>query len=127
QGHRVLLVDCDLRRSRLHKMMEVPQSPGLTNVLVTESSIAEAIKPTRIEGLMLMPSGALPPNPAELLGSARMRALLDTLSESYDTIILDTPPLLAASDAAIISRMSDGALLVVRAGRTERTALESAI
>lgn len=127
QGHRVLLVDCDLRRSRLHKMMEVPQSPGLTNVLVTECSIADAIKPTRIEGLMVMPSGALPPNPAELLGSARMRALLDTLSESYDTVILDTPPLLAASDAAIISRMSDGALVVVRAGRTERTALESAI
>lgn len=127
QGHRVLLVDCDLRRSRLHKMMEVPQSPGLTNVLVTESSIAEAIKPTRVDGLMVMPSGALPPNPAELLGSARMRTLLDTLAESYDTIILDTPPLLAASDAAIISRMSDGALVVVRAGRTERSALESAI
>ena len=127
QGHRVLIVDCDLRRSRLHKMMEVSQSPGLTNVLVGSNSIAEAIKPTRIERLMLMPSGALPPNPAELLGSDRMRKLLDTLAESYDTVILDTPPLLAASDAAIISRMADGALVVVRAGRTERSALESAI
>jgi tyrosine-protein kinase Etk/Wzc len=127
QGHRVLLIDCDLRRSRLHKMMEVSQSPGLTNVLVADSSLAEAIKPTQIENLMLMPSGALPPNPAELLGSARMRTLLDKLSDSYDTVILDTPPLLAASDAAIISRMSDGALVVVRAGRTERSALESAL
>lgn len=127
QGHRVLLLDCDLRRSRLHKILEVPQSPGLTNVLVADSSIADAVKPTRVDRLMVMPSGPLPPNPAELLGSARMRTLLDTLSESYDTIILDTPPLLAASDAAIISRLSDGALVVVRAGRTERSALESAI
>ena len=127
QGHRVLIIDCDLRRSRLHKMLEVPQTPGLTNVLVADSVVADAIKPTRIDGLMVMPSGALPPNPAELLGSARMRSLLEKLSESYDTIILDTPPLLAASDAAILSRLADGALVVVRAGRTERSALESAI
>jgi capsular exopolysaccharide synthesis family protein len=76
---------------------------------------------------MIMPSGALPPNPAELLGSPQMITLMERLSGNYDMLILDSPPLLAASDAAIISRMSDGALVVVRAGRSERSALQTAI
>lgn len=127
QGHRVLLMDCDLRRSRIHRMFAESQTPGLTNVLVGGISPAEAIRPTRVDGLMIMPSGATPPNPAELLGSMQMAALLEKLSETYDMLILDTPPLLAASDAAILSRVSDGAVVVVRAGRTERSALQTAI
>ncbi|HKO11607.1 MAG TPA: polysaccharide biosynthesis tyrosine autokinase [Acidobacteriaceae bacterium] len=127
QGHRVLLVDCDLRRSRVHKLFGQPQNPGLTNVLIGGTAPSDAIRPTKVDGLMILPSGALPPNPAELLGSAQMKALLDKLSESYDLLILDTPPLLAASDAAIVSRMVDGALVVVRAGRTERTALQTSV
>lgn len=127
QGHRVLLLDCDLRRARIHKMFDETQIPGLTNVLVGGTPISEAVRRTRVEGLMIMPSGALPPNPAELLGSRQMQTLLDTLSQNYDLLIVDTPPLLAASDAAILSRISDGALVVVRAGRTERTALQTAI
>ena len=127
QGHRVLLVDCDLRRSRIHRMFGESQTPGLTNVLVAGTPASDAIRPTKVDGLMIMPSGATPPNPAELLGSMQMGALLEKLSETYDMLILDTPPLLAASDAAILSRMSDGALVVVRAGRTERSALQTAI
>jgi tyrosine-protein kinase Etk/Wzc len=127
QGRQVLLIDCDLRRARIHKIFEVANLPGLTTVLAGGLPVAEAIRPTRIEGLMILPSGPLPPNPAELLGSTQMNVLLDRLSQSYDILILDTPPLLAASDAAIVSRMSDGALVVVRAGRTERSALQTAV
>ena len=127
QGHRVLLIDCDLRRARIHRIFEETNMPGLTSVLVGGDTLAQAIRPTRIDGLMILPSGALPPNPAELLGSAQMRALLEKLSETYDLLILDTPPLLAASDAAIVSRMTDGAVVVVRAGRTERSAVQAAV
>ena len=127
QGHRVLLIDCDLRRSRVHKIFDETQTPGLTNILIGRMQPMDVIRPTRIDGLMILPSGALPPNPAELLGSSLMSGLLDTLSGEFDIVILDTPPLLAASDAAIISRISDGALVVVRAGKTERSALQTAI
>jgi capsular exopolysaccharide synthesis family protein len=127
QGHRVLLIDCDLRRSRIHKMFGEPQGPGLTDVLVGQRAISDAVRVTTVPGLSILPSGTHPPNPAELLGSDSMRTLLDKLSESYDLLVIDTPPLLAASDAAIISTISDGALVVVRAGRTERTALQTAI
>lgn len=127
QGQRVLLIDCDLRRARIHRIFDATNLPGLTGVLVGGRSIAEAIQQTRVEGLNILPSGVLPPNPAELLGSPQMTALLHKLSETYDLLILDTPPLLAASDAAIVSRSVDGAVLVVRAGRTERAALQAAV
>ena len=127
QGQRVLLIDCDLRRARVHKIFEEAGVPGLTGVLVGGESITEAIRQTRVPGLNILPAGVLPPNPAELLGSSQMTALLDRLGETYDLLILDTPPLLAASDAAIVSRISDGALVVVRAGRTEKSALQTAV
>ena len=127
QGHRVLLIDCDLRRARIHRVFEETNIPGLTSVLIGGESIANAIRQTRVPGLNIMPSGPLPPNPAELLGSSQMGTVINTLSESYDILIFDTPPLLAASDGAIVSRIADGALVVVRAGRTERSALQTAI
>ena len=127
QGHRVLLIDCDLRRARIHKIFEDTNIPGLTSILVGGESIATGIRQTRVPGLNILPSGPLPPNPAELLGSQQMSKLMDTLSGTYDLLILDTPPLLAASDAAIISRIADGALVVVRAGRTEKSALQTAV
>jgi capsular exopolysaccharide synthesis family protein len=96
-------------------------------VLVGGDPIAAAIRQTRVPGLNILPAGPLPPNPAELLGSPAMRSLLEKLGESYDILILDTPPLLAASDAAIMSRIVDGAIVVVRAGRTERYAVQTAV
>jgi capsular exopolysaccharide synthesis family protein len=127
QGHRVLLIDCDLRRARIHRIFDDTNIPGLTSVLVGGDSVLTAIRNTRVPNLNILPSGPLPPNPAELLGSPQMAKLLETLSASYEMLILDTPPLLAASDAAIVSRIADGALVVVRAGRTERSALQTAI
>ena len=127
QGHRVLLIDCDLRRARIHKIFDETNLPGLTSVLAGAEPLAAAIRQSRVPGLNILPSGPLPPNPAELLGSTQMTELLDTLSVNYDMLILDTPPLLAASDAAIVSRIVDGALVVVRAGWTEKSALQTAI
>lgn len=127
QGHRVLLVDCDLRRSRMHKVFNLPQTPGLTNILVGGLDPDGAVHSTEIDGLYVLPSGVLPPNPAELLGSAQMEHVLTALGLRYDLLILDSPPLLAASDAAILSKNADGALVIVRAGQTERNALNTAI
>ena len=127
QDHRVLLIDCDLRRARIHKIFDEPSLPGLTSILVAGEPIASSIRQTRVPGLNILPAGPLPPNPAELLGSTAMSALLEKLSESYDVLILDTPPLLAASDAAIVSRIVDGVIVVVRAGRTERYAVQTAV
>ena len=127
QGQRVLLVDCDLRRSRMHKVFALPQTPGLTYILVGGLDPETAVHATEIDGLFVLPSGALPPNPAELLGSTHMERVLTTLGQHYDLLILDSPPLLAASDAAILSKAADGALVIVRAGQTERNALNTAI
>jgi capsular exopolysaccharide synthesis family protein len=127
QGHRVLLVDCDLRKPRVHGLFHCRQSPGLTQILVGSALFVDAVLESGIERLFVLPSGAIPPNPAELLGSGAMQDFLDSVAERYDIVILDSPPLLAATDAAILSRSADGALVVVRAGKTETGALHAAV
>lgn len=127
QGMRVLLVDCDLRRARLHKVFRAAREPGLTQLLMGQVEAAEAFQSTPVEGLLFMPAGALPPNPAELLGGGRMRELLESVSEEFDLVILDTPPLMAASDAAVLGSMTDGVIIVVRAGMTDRTVAQRAV
>jgi capsular exopolysaccharide synthesis family protein len=127
QGQRVLLVDCDLRRPQVHLVFGFPQSPGLTTALMGGASPAELAHGTTVENLAVLTAGPTPPNPAELLGGARMRDLLDKLAQSYELIILDTPPVLVASDAAILSRHAGGTLLVVRAGKTPAAALRDAL
>ena len=127
QGQRVLLVDCDLRRPRIHQVFGHAQIPGLTNALVGGMSPAEAVRTTNVDGLSVLTAGPTPPNPAELLGGARMHELLEKLASSYDLVILDTPPVLIASDAAILSRHTGGTLLVVRAGKTQTAALRDAV
>lgn len=127
QGRRVLLVDCDLRKARLHKMFGVPREPGFTHLLLGLSPLSELVRETEVEGLQFLSSGTLPPNPGELVGGEEMQATLDRLSQEYDLVILDTPPLLAASDAAMLGRLVDGVLLVVRAGQTERDAAKQAV
>lgn len=124
QGQRVLLIDCDLRRPALHKVFSIRQRPGLTEVLNGEVVLAAAILKTAIPNLCVLPAGAISTNPSELLGGSTMLVLLDSLSANYDTVLIDTPPLLAASDAAILSKIADGVLVVVRAGMTERAAVQ---
>lgn len=119
RGLRTLLVDCDLRRPRLHRLSSRPRDPGLVELLLGCDAPAQVVR-TLSPNLWLLAAGAMPPNPAALLGSARMRELLDTLSGEYDTLVLDCPPALLGADAAIVGTLADGVLFVVRAGRTER-------
>jgi tyrosine-protein kinase Etk/Wzc len=127
QGIRVLLIDCDLRRARLHNVFSVPRVPGFSELVVGYADVASSIRETRVENLFVLPAGTLPPNPSELLGGQRVPALLDELASDYDVLIIDTPPVLAAADAAVLGGLADGVLLVVRAGKTEREAAKDAL
>ncbi len=130
QGVRTLLIDADLRKGTLHKMFAVPREPGLTQLLIGESSIDVAVKKVSLgEGgqtLHLLTSGRVPPNPAELLGSERMRTLLEQLRQRFDMILFDTPPLTLVTDAAVLGTLSDSTVLVARAGVTDKRALHHA-
>ena len=130
QGLRVLLVDSDLRRGVLHKVFKLPKRPGLSNVLVENLESAEIIHTVSIDTdvhLDVMTSGTYPPNPAELLGSTRLRAILDSLAKLYDVVLIDSPPLTVVTDAAVIAPHVDGVLVVARASQTEIGALEFAM
>jgi len=118
-GERVVLADTDLRQPSLHEVFGLENTVGLTSLLVDQQlRTARVLAPTQVEGLWLLPSGPLPPNPSELLASARMRARLAELRELADLVILDSPPVLAASDAAVLTHLVDGTLLVVDAQHT---------
>ena len=117
-GQRVLLVDTDLRRPRLHKSLGVSRAIGLTNLLLGESTIEDVVKTTDVPNLFVLPCGPTPPNPAELLLTKRFREILEQLEGRFDRILLDSPPLLAVTDAVILARLSDGVVLIAQAGKT---------
>jgi capsular exopolysaccharide synthesis family protein len=117
-GSSVLLIETDLRKPVLNKMFGGPQSPGLSDVLSGQSSLSDAIRRTRIPNLSIIVAGPTPPNPSELLGSERMADLINTVSDMVDIVILDTPPALPVTDAAVLAPHTDGVILVVRAGQT---------
>jgi tyrosine-protein kinase Etk/Wzc len=127
QGAATLLVDADLRRPLVHRAFNLVQEPGLTDVLVGRAMLREAIRPNVIPKLDVLPAGALPPNPSELLGSEAMRRLLEELRTQYDTIIFDSPPTLAVTDPTVLGASSDGVILVLRAGETEEVAAVRAL
>lgn len=127
QGKKVLAVDCDLRRPRLHKVFRLKNTTGLTSFLVGRSKIEDVIyRHNGASNLHVIPSGPVPPNPAELLTSKAMKTLLAKLQETYDHIFIDTPPLLAGSDAILLGEQGDGIILVTRGGKTPRKAIEKA-
>jgi succinoglycan biosynthesis transport protein ExoP len=119
-GQRVCIIDCDLRRPRLHRIFDRVGNSGVTNVLVGEASLAEVAQPTMVENLWCVPSGPSPPNPADLLHSDRFKKFLDDAGEMFDRIVIDSPPLVAVTDSAIISRLVDGTVFVLRAFSTTR-------
>ena len=124
-GERVLLVDADLRRPRQHDLFQVSGDVGLSEVLAGEVQPDDALAATGIANLTLLPAGRTPPNPAELRGSERMRALLKLASQDY-FVIVDSPPVLPVTDAALLSTAVDGTVLVVRQGKTRKDHLEAA-
>jgi capsular exopolysaccharide synthesis family protein len=125
-GHFTLLVDCDLRKPGVHKIFDLPNVRGLTDLLrSTDIPIREVAQTTEQEHLAVITTGPLPPNAAELLGSSRMRAVLERLTEAAAFVIIDSPPLQAVTDAAILSSLVDGTVLVVDAGHTRRGAVRN--
>lgn len=126
-GAEVLIVDCDLRRPRLHVHFEIPNGKGLTNWLSGETDLDGLIQSyDKTLNLKLLTSGPVPPNPAELLGSDEMRRLLKILGERFSHIVLDSPPAISFTDASILSTMVDGVVLVVHGGRSSRAVVRRA-
>jgi len=127
QGQRVLLLDADLRRPSLHRALDVLREPGLTNILVGDAEAREAIRPSVLPNLDFLPSGPFPPNPSELLNSKGMKRLLEVLEGKYAHVVLDSPPILAVTDASVLGSYSDGVVVVLRSGETEQRAAERAV
>lgn len=112
----ILLIGCDLRKPTLHTVFDKPKTPGLTELLVGDATVAEVIHKTGIHQLDFISAGTVPPNPVELLGGDVMRELLDKLNEDYDTIVLDAPPMLAVTDSSVLTTLCDVVMVVLEVG-----------
>lgn len=126
-GAKVLIIDCDLRKPNIANLLNISSTPGLSNVLANLNTVDSVIVHSDYANLDVIPSGDMPPNPAELLGSSNMSDTLDKLSEIYEYIFLDTSPINIVTDAAVMSNIVDGILLVVRQGRTDKESVSEAI
>jgi capsular exopolysaccharide synthesis family protein len=123
----VLLVDADLRRPRVAKALGVENRTGLTNFLVGDASLDQVVQPTSIEGLFVVTSGPIPPNPAELLHGERLAELVRKGLERFDRIVIDSPPVIAVSDARVVARCADGLYLVISMGKTSWRLIQRSI
>ncbi len=126
-GKKVILVDTDLRRPTVHKLFGLKKKPGLTDILVGTHTIGQALQQTEVPGVMVITSGTLAPNPAELLGSEAMGNFIEAVREAADMVLFDAPPTLAVSDPALLSSRMDGVLFVISHGETKRGAARQAI
>lgn len=126
-GAKVLLVGADLRKPKMANYMAIEGGVGLTDVLIGRVELADAVQQWGRTELYMLPAGMIPPNPSELLGSALMADLIAKIHKQYDVVLYDAPPLLPVTDAAVLSRLVGGALLVVAAGRTHGPQVENAI
>lgn len=125
--HRVLLIDCDLRRPCVHRLFGIADGPGLGDVLMSAAELDDALVALPEYHLTVLPAGLPPSRPAELLGSATMRRVLDTLRSRFDRILIDVPPVAPLADLHILAPMVDGLLMIVRAGITPKPAIERAL
>jgi receptor protein-tyrosine kinase len=126
-GRRVLLVDADLRRPRLHRLFEIPNSFGLTDILrittpLEEIPVNQLVRQTKIPGLCLVPSGPTTDGLSSLLYSPRLTEFLQRVAKEFDLVLIDAPPMLHFADARVLGRHSDGVILVLRSGQTKRDA-----
>jgi len=124
---RVLLIDADMRKPRIHKVFGVENEFGLSSLIGGSPDVGFALKKTPIPTLMVLPSGPVPPNPSELLGSARLGKILGLLREKFDMIILDCTPLIPVTDATVLSTQVDGVILVIKSGATRRKILKRGV
>jgi succinoglycan biosynthesis transport protein ExoP len=125
-GMRTLLIDCDLRRPRCHKALGVDNGVGLTEYLTGQRDVRQVIKPTTVHDLYFLSSGVTPPNPAELLASRKMRDTLHLLRQEYDSILIDSPPVMPVSEPLLLSTIVDGVVLVVNGQKTPRDIVREA-
>jgi len=119
QQKRVLIIDSDLRKPTVHFTFQLPNKTGLTNVLTRQLTFDDAVLETSVPFLEVLTSGPIPPNPSELLASKAMRDFVKELEEVYDYILLDAPPINAVTDPQLLSKITDGVILVIRSGKTE--------
>lgn len=126
EGKKVLLIDGDMRKPTVHYTFTLQNVMGLSNLLTRQCTIQEAIQETDIEGLSVITSGPIPPNPAELLASKQMGIVMGMLKEEFDLIIFDAPPVLSVTDAQILSNKCDATILIVNAGETQKNAIVKA-
>ena len=119
-GQRVLLIDADMRRPQMHDLFDVELSPGLSNIIVGDAKASAALQKTSVSGLWVMPAGRTPPNPVELLGSARFKEVLASLSQHFDTIVIDTPPAMVVADPLVVAAIVSGVVFVVGSEMTSR-------
>jgi len=125
-GKRVVLIDCDFRKPTVHRKFGLPNSQGLTNVLAQDKKTHECIISTNIPNLYVITSGPTPPNPAELLGTKKMKAVLNEVGQMFDMILIDAPPVLAVTDAQILSTLANGTIFVASYGQAEKYGLVKA-
>lgn len=126
-GSRVLLIDADLRDPSVHDCLGIEGGAGLSNVLIGDADLEEVAQPADLDGLSVLASGPLPPNPSDLLDSPAMESLLDVATEHYDVVLLDSPPVLVAADATNLARRVSGTIFVAGSGGVRRTQLSSAL
>jgi capsular exopolysaccharide synthesis family protein len=126
-GQSVVVIDADLRKGRCHKLVNVPNQVGLANVLAGQTGLRSAIRDTSISNFYVLPRGALPPNPADLLMSRKMQETLNELRNSFDFVLIDSPPAIAVSDAAVLSAFCDGVLFVFHGQKTTAQAARHAV
>lgn len=120
QDKKVILVDVDLRKPTIHQIFRVPNRVGLTNILADAETIDSVTQKSINENLSIITSGPIPPNPAEMLSSRKMEQVVKSLINNYDYVLFDAPPVIAVTDAQILSQLVDGVLLVISSGNTEK-------
>lgn len=123
-GSNVLLLDADLRRPKIHKLFGLPNNEGLSNLIVKKIDYTEYLQKCFIENLSIITAGPLPPNPAEMINSNSFRALLETLKNEFDILLIDSPPIIPVTDAAILSSLSDATIVVACAQKVETKMLK---
>jgi len=126
-GQRVLLIDADLRRPSVAKTLGLEGAVGLTTILLGRADLEDVVQPWQATGVDVLPAGQIPPNPSELLGSKAMKSLLASVSNKYDMVLLDSPPIMPVTDAAVLSRLAGGLLLIVGTDRVHRAQLHQTL
>jgi polysaccharide biosynthesis transport protein len=126
-GQRVLLIDADMRRPRVHEILSMKQEPGLSNLMVGNAKASECVRRTMVANLWALPAGRIPPNPAELIGSVRFREFLKSLGEHFEWIIIDSPPIMAVADGTILANIATGVVFVVGSDMTSRHGAKAAL